>query len=92
MHRKPQGRGYIRIRQNPNAPWLVSNSPSEICAHEFHYSSITGLPDNCEYAFEVTRGTGVDGKHDGIIYKNQSYIINVRAVNDAPVIISNPIY
>ena len=70
MHRKPQGRGYIRIRQNPNAPWLVSNSPSEICAHEFHYSSITGLPDNCEYAFEVTRGTGVDGKHDGIIYKN----------------------
>lgn len=70
MHRKPQGRGYIRIKQNTNAPWLVSNSPSEICAHEFHYSSITGLPDNCEYAFEVTRGTGVDGKHDGIIYKN----------------------
>lgn len=70
MHVKPQGRGYIRIRQTTHAPWLINDGQSEICAHEFHYSSITDLPLDLSYAFEVTRGTGIDGKHDGYVYKN----------------------
>jgi len=70
MHAKPQGRGYIRIRQTPNAPWLINDGQSEICAHEFHYSSIADLPTDLTYAYEVIRGTGIDGRHDGIVYKN----------------------
>ena len=42
----------------------------EIPAHEFHYSRLENLPADPIYAFEVVRGTGIDGAHDGIIYKN----------------------
>lgn len=70
MHAKPQGRGYIRIVQTNNAPWRINTENSEICAHEFHYSSLTDLPGDLDFAFKVTRGTGIDGQHDGIIYKN----------------------
>jgi len=71
MHEKPQGRGYIRINPTQNCLWKTAESPnSEIYAHEFHYSSLNNIPPDTIYAYEVLRGTGVDGKHDGIVYKN----------------------
>ena len=70
MHAKPQGRGYIRITQTDKAPWSMNVGSNEICAHEFHYSSLDDLPTDLDYAFNVTRGAGIDGKHDGIVYKN----------------------
>ena len=70
MHAKPQGRGYIRITQTDKIPWSMNVGSSEICAHEFHYSSLDDLPTDLDYAFNVTRGAGIDGKHDGIVYKN----------------------
>jgi cobyrinic acid a,c-diamide synthase len=69
MHKKPQGRGYIRIQQTGNAPWTM-NTSEVIAGHEFHYSAIDNLPADTTFAFEVKRGTGVDGQHDGIVYKN----------------------
>ena len=41
-----------------------------IFAHEFHYSSLENLPADSRYAYRVTRGHGIDGQHDGLIYKN----------------------
>lgn len=72
MHDKPQGRGYIQLQQNNNHPWLNDGLATEniIPAHEFHYSSISQLPENSQFAFDVKRGTGIDGVHDGYIYKN----------------------
>lgn len=70
MHAKPQGRGYIRITQTDKIPWSMNVGSNEICAHEFHYSSLDDLPTDLDYAFNVTRGAGIDGKHDGIVYKN----------------------
>lgn len=70
MHPKPQGRGYIRIEQTNQAPWAINPESKTICAHEFHYSSLSELPNDLVYAFKVTRGTGIDGQHDGIVYKN----------------------
>ena len=71
MHERPQGRGYIRLQATANAPWPVNdNADQVICGHEFHYSALENLPRDLIYAFKVTRGTGVDGKHDGIVYKN----------------------
>jgi cobyrinic acid a,c-diamide synthase len=72
MHPRPQGRGYVRLRESGQAPWPVdgSKAPGEIAAHEFHYSSLEGLPAETRFAYEVLRGSGVDGAHDGIVYKN----------------------
>ena len=72
MHAKPQGRGYIQLKQSNDHPWMNSETDNNatIPAHEFHYSNITKLPDESHFAFEVKRGTGIDGKHDGYLYKN----------------------
>ncbi len=71
MHKRPQGRGYVRLRETANTPWPVeAGQMSEIAAHEFHYSSLENLDPGMVYAYEVLRGTGIDGNSDGIIYKN----------------------
>ncbi|VAW01171.1 Protein similar to cobyrinic acid a,c-diamide synthetase clustered with dissimilatory sulfite reductase [hydrothermal vent metagenome] len=66
MNKRPQGRGFARLKATANAPWLHS----EFAAHEFHYASLEGLPDNLNYAYEVIRGHGIDGTRDGIVINN----------------------
>ena len=73
MEKRPQGRGYVRLRETGHGPWPLTapgGEPAEIPAHEFHYSRIEGLPAGQRWAYEVLRGTGCDGRHDGLIYKN----------------------
>jgi len=74
LHPTPQGRGYVRLKETGAAPWPalegMGNEGFEFPAHEFHYSRLEGLPEDTKYAYEVTRGYGIDGKHDGIVYKN----------------------
>lgn len=74
MHDKPQGRGYVRMEKTTAFPWqqeVSDNRTSKIIkAHEFHYSSLENPGDTGEYALQVLRGTGIDGKYDGIVYKN----------------------
>jgi cobyrinic acid a,c-diamide synthase len=73
MHDKPQGRGYVRLRETGSAPWPLTRPNSvtaEILGHEFHYSRLENLPAGLNYAYEVKRGFGVDGRNDGIVYKN----------------------
>lgn len=73
MHAKPKGRGYVRLRETGRSPWpgFPSQTEPTIPAHEFHYSSLEGLEAGAdEFAYEVVRGYGIDGKHDGYVYKN----------------------
>ncbi len=71
MHDKPQGRGYIQLKETEQTLWRINtDSDAVISAHEFHYSSLQGLPDKLPFAFEVLRGTGISGTNDGLIYKN----------------------
>ncbi len=73
MHQNPQGRGYTRLRETGNGPWPLTmggEKRGEIQAHEFHYASLENFSDEPVYAYEILRGTGIDGKHDGIVYKN----------------------
>jgi cobyrinic acid a,c-diamide synthase len=70
MHERPQGRGYVRLRETAQAPWPSDNPPGEFAAHEFHYSSLENTTEALTFAYEVARGTGVDGKHDGIVIHN----------------------
>jgi cobyrinic acid a,c-diamide synthase len=69
MHDNPVGRGYVRLKETGNGPWL-DGVVDDIPAHEFHYSTLENLPDDLVYAYEVKRGHGVDGKRDGIVCKN----------------------
>lgn len=74
MHEKPVGRGYIRLNETGANPWPAPTGPSpvpEVRGHEFHYSSLDNLDTSeLKYAYEVKRGHGIDGRHDGIVYKN----------------------
>jgi len=73
MHEKPVGRGYARFSETSDTPWpAIPGNAADIPAHEFHYSSLTNLDPSCKlkYAYAISRGHGVDGNHDGIVYKN----------------------
>ena len=73
MHERPTGRGYVRLRETGKSPWPLldgDNGGRVICAHEFHYSSLENCAPHLDFAYEVLRGHGVDGKHDGIVAGN----------------------
>jgi len=75
MRPTPQGRGYVRLRETHGFPWpaLEGTPPSrsrEIRAHEFHHSAILAPDPTWRYAYEVLRGTGIDGCHDGVVQGN----------------------
>jgi len=62
MHDRPIGRGYARLQPTGEDRWQES---APIPAHEFHYSSLENLPSDSIYAYQVLRGHGIDGQHDG---------------------------
>jgi cobyrinic acid a,c-diamide synthase len=70
MHERPQGRGYVRLRETPAMPWAGPRPDGEIAAHEFHYSALGNITEPLTFAYDVMRGTGVDGDHDGIVINN----------------------
>ncbi|MDE1943056.1 MAG: hydrogenobyrinic acid a,c-diamide synthase (glutamine-hydrolyzing) [Betaproteobacteria bacterium] len=68
MHRRPVGRGYVHLSENPGHPWPRPRDPAqEIRAHEFHYSSLENLPPDSRFAYQVKRGHGIDGQRDGLM-------------------------
>ncbi len=69
MHQKPQGRGYVRLCETSRHPW-GGPSGGVVRAHEFHYSGLESLDPAVPFAYRVERGYGVDGRHDGLVYRN----------------------
>jgi cobyrinic acid a,c-diamide synthase len=64
---KPEGHGYVVaevIRENPLFPIGLA-----LRGHEFHHSNVS-IKNGVEFAFEIRRGHGIDGKRDGVLYKN----------------------
>lgn len=73
MHKRPQGRGLVRLQETGAGPWPLADetgSGLEFGAHEFHYSALGPLDGQPVYAYRVLRGHGIDGEHDGIVYRN----------------------
>ena len=70
MYKRPQGRGYVRLVETNDHPWRSEDVGEEYPVHEFHYSRLENLQGDFEYAYRVARGYGIDGEHDGLIYKN----------------------
>ncbi len=66
MNARPQGRGYTRMK----ALGGLWEKGTEVLAHEFHYARVDNLPDGTEFAYQVLRGHGIDGKNDGVLAYN----------------------
>lgn len=69
MGNRPVGRGYA-VLASTGASGMAPEQRQAIPAHEFHYSALRGLPDGLEFAYRMERGHGIDGRHDGYLYKN----------------------
>jgi cobyrinic acid a,c-diamide synthase len=64
---KPEGHGYVIaeiIDENPLFPIGLT-----IRGHEFHHSKVS-IKNGVKFAYQIKRGHGIDGKRDGVLYKN----------------------
>jgi cobyrinic acid a,c-diamide synthase len=68
MERKPQGHGYTILKPCKGNLWFEESQI--IKGHEFHNSRVINLGENVDYAFEIAKGHGLDGKYDGLCYRN----------------------
>lgn len=74
MCERPQGRGHVQLIETRSALWPavdgIGGAGMRSNAHEFHYAAVRNLPAGLDYAFDVIRGDGIDGKRDGIVINN----------------------
>ena len=64
---KPEGHGYVIaeiIDENPLFPIGLT-----IRGHEFHHSKLS-IKNGVKFVYQMRQGRGIDGKRDGILYKN----------------------
>ncbi len=67
MYKRPQGRGYARFSALSGNLWEAQGVTK---VHEFHYARLENADPNLTFAREISRGHGIDGKHDGVIINN----------------------
>jgi cobyrinic acid a,c-diamide synthase len=67
IYPQPQGHGYTQVTTTGDNPLFPAGLT--FWGHEFHYSRLQ-KSDDLNYAYQLQRGQGIDGKHDGITYKN----------------------
>ncbi|MBA4177677.1 MAG: cobyrinic acid a,c-diamide synthase [Leptothrix sp. (in: Bacteria)] len=69
MHARPQGRGYVHLQETAAMPWggTSGNTSGALRGHEFHHSGLENLGAGVGFAYRVTRGHGIDGRHDGVV-------------------------
>lgn len=70
MHMRPIGRGYVSLEPTDEAPWSSIGTDALVRGHEFHYSSLENVSPEVRFAYKVKRGHGIDGQHDGLLYRN----------------------
>jgi cobyrinic acid a,c-diamide synthase len=68
LEKKPQAHGYTQLETSGPNPFFEIKS--SLLGHEFHYSRIKNLDELPGMAFTMRRGAGIDGMHDGLVYKN----------------------
>jgi cobyrinic acid a,c-diamide synthase len=67
LSERPEGHGYVVARvinENPLFPIGLT-----IRGHEFHHSKVS-IKKGVKFAYQIKRGHGIDGKRDGVLYKN----------------------
>lgn len=70
VEKYPQGHGYVIANVKEKNPYFELGN--FIKGHEFHYSKPVEVKfnDEMKFVFELEKGSGFDGKRDGILYKN----------------------
>jgi cobyrinic acid a,c-diamide synthase len=68
LEKKPQAHGYTVLETESGSPFL--DKGVIIKGHEFHYSRPVTSDGLKPMAYHMDRGHGIDGKGDGIVYKN----------------------
>ncbi len=86
MVKKPIGHGYVYLKVIKDN--LMSKVGTEIIGHEFHYSKLS-LNENVDFAYQVIRGYGINGTHDGIIKDNMLASYTHIHVNHNPALFYN---
>jgi cobyrinic acid a,c-diamide synthase len=64
---EPEGHGYVIAEimgENPLFPVGLT-----VRGHEFHHSKVS-IEKGIKFAYQLRRGYGIDGKRDGVLYKN----------------------
>jgi cobyrinic acid a,c-diamide synthase len=67
LSEKPEGHGYVIaevIGENPLFPLGLT-----VRGHEFHHSKVS-MKNGFKFVYQIKRGHGIDGKMDGVLYKN----------------------
>lgn len=68
MHTRPVGRGYVQLQETAAMPWGPgADGGGNVRGHEFHHSSLESLDPGVAFAYQVQRGHGIDGRHDGLL-------------------------
>jgi cobyrinic acid a,c-diamide synthase len=67
IEQRPQGHGYVTAEVTGQNPFFPTGALLK--GHEFHHSRLLNM-GSVHYAYRITRGNGVDGLNDGIVYKN----------------------
>jgi len=84
LNKRPQGLGYVELMARSENPFFHAGSVFR--GHEFHYSTMV-LDDTGPYpwAFDVLRGRGIDGNHDGLYVKNAlGLYAHIHALGEPP--------
>ena len=64
MHDRYQALDHVELRATRDGPTAATGTA--LRGHEFHYSA-ADVGDDARFAFDVERGEGIDGDHDGLI-------------------------
>jgi cobyrinic acid a,c-diamide synthase len=49
---------------------LIAKNTTKIFGHEFHYSELSSIPKDAKFAYDLSIGTGIKNKKDGLIQYN----------------------
>jgi cobyrinic acid a,c-diamide synthase len=63
MRERYQALDHVELRARRDSP--VATAGGRRRGHEFHYSAAT-VDGDATFAFDVERGDGIDGDHDGL--------------------------
>jgi cobyrinic acid a,c-diamide synthase len=66
--RKPAGCGYLELESRTGSGWFSAGE--RVRAHEFHYSKPADGSQPLSCQFDLSRGYGLTGSEDGILYRN----------------------
>ncbi|GMT47363.1 MAG: cobyrinic acid a,c-diamide synthase [bacterium] len=68
METSPVAHGYTMVEVKEDNPYFQKGT--SLKGHEFHYSRVMDFDRNLKMIFAMNRGKGIDGKSDGIVYRN----------------------